>query len=66
MPSLRDITDDLFREEETLRLGGGAEGQERQRRHSRLPVRERLALLLDEDRPFFELGLWAAYGMYAE
>ncbi len=66
MASLRDITDELFREEETLRLGGGAEGQERQRRLGRLPVRERLALLLDEDRPFFELGVWAAYKMYLE
>ncbi|MEX0820235.1 MAG: acyl-CoA carboxylase subunit beta, partial [Pirellulaceae bacterium] len=53
-------------QEETLRQGGGAEGQQRQRRHGRLPVRERLALLLDEGRPFFELGLWAAHGMYAE
>jgi acetyl-CoA carboxylase carboxyltransferase component len=64
--SLRDITDELGREEETLRLGGGADGHERQRRHGRLPVRERLQLLLDEGRPFFELGLWAAYGMYRE
>src|SRR5262245_5816679 len=66
MASLRDITEDLRREEETLRVGGGAEGQERQRRHGRLPVRERLALLLDEGRPFFELGAWAAYQMYPE
>ncbi len=66
MPSLRNITDELGREEETLRLGGGADGQQRQRRHGRLPVRERLALLLDEGRPFFELGLWAAYRMYPD
>jgi acetyl-CoA carboxylase carboxyltransferase component len=62
--SLRDVTAELFREEEALRLGGGADGQQRQRRLGRLPVRERLALLLDEDRPFFELGIWAAYRMY--
>src|SRR5262245_4897633 len=66
MPTLRNIADELSREEETLRQGGGAEGQERQRRHGRLPVRERLALLLDESRPFLELGLWAAYRMYPE
>src|SRR5262245_46928117 len=64
--SLREITDKLFREEETLRQGGGPDGQERQRRHGRLPVRERLDLLLDSDRPFFELGIWAAYRMYSE
>ena len=66
MASLREITDELFREEETLRQGGGAEGQQRQRRLGRLPVRERLALLLDKGRPFFELGVWAAYKMYHE
>lgn len=65
MSSLRDITEELFREEKTLRLGG-ADGQQRQRRHGRLPVRERLALLLDEGRPFFEFGVWAAYRMYPE
>ncbi len=66
MLSLRDITDELFREEETLRQGGGADGQQRQRRLGRLNVRERLTLLLDEGRPFFELGIWAAHKMYAE
>jgi 3-methylcrotonyl-CoA carboxylase beta subunit len=64
--SLRDITDKLFREEETLRLGGGTNGQQRQRRLGRLPVRERLTLLLDAGRPFLELGIWAAHQMYAE
>jgi acetyl-CoA carboxylase carboxyltransferase component len=64
--SLRDITDELFREEETLRKGGGADGQQRQRRLGRLPVRERLALLLDAGSPFFEVGVWAAYKMYPE
>jgi 3-methylcrotonyl-CoA carboxylase beta subunit len=64
--SLRELTDELLREEETLRLGGGADGHERQRRLGRLPVRERLARLLDEGRPFFELGIWAAHRMYSE
>jgi acetyl-CoA carboxylase carboxyltransferase component len=31
-----------------------------------LLVRERLELLLDESRPFLELGVWAAHGMYPE
>ncbi len=66
MPTLHDITGELFREEETLRLGGGADGQKRQRRLGRLPVRERLAMLIDEGSPFMELGIWAAYKMYAE
>ena len=66
MLTLRDVTDELLRHEETLRQGGGSDGQLRQRRHGRLPVRERLTLLLDEGRPFLELAIWAAYKMYAE
>jgi acetyl-CoA carboxylase carboxyltransferase component len=66
LPSLRDLTDDFFREEETLRQGSRADGYQRQRRLGRLPVRERLAGLLDEDCPFFELSIWAAYKMYLE
>jgi 3-methylcrotonyl-CoA carboxylase beta subunit len=64
--SLQNITDDLFREEDSLRVASGAGGASRKRRPGRLPVRERLARLLDPDRPFFELGIWAAHGMYAE
>jgi acetyl-CoA carboxylase carboxyltransferase component len=64
--TLREITEQLFQEEETLRQGGGTDGHQRQRRLGRLPVRERLALLLDEDCPFFELGVWAAHEMYGE
>jgi acetyl-CoA carboxylase carboxyltransferase component len=63
---LRDITEELIAEEGVLRKGGGADGQERQRRLGRLPVRERLAALLDKDLPFFELGVWAAHKMYPE
>ncbi len=66
MSSLREITDELFRDEEALRLGGGTDGQKRQRRLGRLPVRERLAALVDKGSPFFELGIWAAHRMYTE
>ncbi len=66
MPTLRELAEALHPQEAALREGGGAAGQARQRRLGRLPVRERLAALLDPDRPFFELGLWAAHGMYAE
>lgn len=66
MPTLRELTGELLRQDDDIRQGGGAEGQQRQRRHGRLPVRERLELLLDEGRPFLELGLWAAHGMYSE
>lgn|GEM_PF-2915301 len=46
--------------------GGGEAGRERQRKLGRLPVRERLARLLDPGEPVRELGLWAAWKMYPE
>ena len=56
----------IAKEETVLREGGGKAGHERQRKMSRLAVRERLSLLLDKDSPFFEIGLWAAYKMYEQ
>jgi acetyl-CoA carboxylase carboxyltransferase component len=53
-------------EEETIREGGGAKATEAQHKKGRLTARERLALLLDKDTQWLELGLWAAHGMYAE
>lgn len=53
-------------EELEIRLGGGAKAEAAQHAKGRLTVRERLALLLDEGTDLLELGLWAAYGMYAE
>ena len=54
------------KQEEKLRLGGGAAAIERQHGKGRLTARERLALLLDKGAPFLELGLFAAHGMYEE
>lgn len=64
--SLRILTDEILEHEAKLREGGGAAGQERQRRLGRLPVRERIACLVDDPDAFFEVGLWAAYNMYPE
>ncbi len=64
--SLRVITDEVLEQEAKLREGGGPSGHERQRRLGRLPVRERIAQLLDQPDDFLELGLWAAYKMYPD
>ena len=64
--SLRELTKQFAEEEAILREGGGPKGVERQRRHGRLTVRERLEQLLDDPDQFFEIGLWAAYEMYSE
>ena len=49
--SLRSFTDAIMNQEDVLRQGGGEPGQERQRKAGRLPVRERLRLLLDKNSP---------------
>jgi acetyl-CoA carboxylase carboxyltransferase component len=56
----------MLAEEDEIRLGGGPKAAEAQRSKGRLTVRERLKLLIDEGTELFELGLWAAYGMYAD
>lgn len=64
--ALSSLTQEIAGQEHVLREGGGAAGKERQERLGRLTARERLNLLLDDPSSFFELQLWAAYGMYAE
>ncbi len=66
MASLRGLTEQLQRQEEQLRQATASSGSGRAAKQGKLPVRQRLAALLDPDRPFLELGLWAAFGMYAE
>jgi acetyl-CoA carboxylase carboxyltransferase component len=53
-------------EEDLIRQGGGAKAIEAQHTKGRLTARERVKLLLDEGTQLFELGLWAAHGMYSE
>jgi 3-methylcrotonyl-CoA carboxylase beta subunit len=50
----------------TAREGGGPKYLERHREQGKLPVRERLDLLLDPDTPFLELSPLAANGMYGD
>ena len=64
--SLSPLVRRMAEEEATLRLGGGVEAIVRQHAKNRLTARERIAKLIDPDSSFHELGLWAAWGMYAE
>jgi 3-methylcrotonyl-CoA carboxylase beta subunit len=66
VPTLLETCETIRQEEQILLQGGGKSGADRQRKLGRLPVRERLAVLLDRDRPFLELGLWAANRMYPD
>lgn len=63
---LRELVEQYRQTEQKLRLGGGPKAIERQHAKGRLTARERVQRLLDDPGSFMELGLWAAYGMYAE
>jgi len=63
---IASLVADLRRQEAILQQGGGPKAAERQHAKNRLTARERLTLLLDPGTAFFELGLWAAWNMYAE
>lgn len=57
---------EIKNEEESLRQGGGPKAIEAQHKKGRLTARERIARLIDPGTEFFELGLYAAWGMYQE
>ncbi|MGE5360649.1 MAG: carboxyl transferase domain-containing protein [Bacteroidales bacterium] len=61
---MRQLVEDLRKRTTVAGAGGGPRAVERQRAQGKLPVRERLALLLDVGSPFLELSALAASGMY--
>ena len=65
MRALADLVAQVRNEEEKIREGGGPKAIESQHAKNRLTARERINLLADPGS-FFELGLYAAHGMYEE
>src|ERR1700691_5767374 len=65
MRFLADLMSQVRNEGEKICEGGGAKAIENQHAKGRLTARERIELLIDS-RSFFELGVYAAYGMYEE
>lgn len=61
---LRGLTAELRRLEAKLRRGGGHEKIERQHKQGKLTARERIALLLDPETYWQEIGLLVAYDEY--
>ncbi|MBI4545518.1 MAG: acyl-CoA carboxylase subunit beta, partial [Gemmatimonadetes bacterium] len=61
---LEALAAELRELEERLRQGGGPEKVERQHAQGKLTARERLALLLDPDTHFLEVGLLVAFDQY--
>lgn len=51
---------------EKIKLGGGIKSIEKHKSKGKLTARERINLLLDDSKNFFEIGSFAAFGMYEE
>lgn len=51
---------------EVIKQGGGSKALERQRAKGKLPVRERISELLDDDSYFLEIGAFAAWRVYED
>jgi len=66
MRAMADLVAAVRTEQEKIGEGGGMKAIESQHAKGRLTARERIALLLDQDADFFELGVYAAHGMYEE
>ena len=49
-----------------VKLGGGEKAIEKQKAKGKLTARERIDLLLDDPKEFFELSTFAAYDMYKD
>jgi 3-methylcrotonyl-CoA carboxylase beta subunit len=65
MRFMADLVSQIRNEEEKIREGGGAKAIESQHKKGRLTARERIQMLADPGS-FFELGSYAAFGMYEE
>src|SRR3954467_7159236 len=65
MRFLADLMSQVRNEAESICEGGGTKAVENQHAKGRLTARERIGLLADPGT-FFELGLYAAHGMYEE
>src|SRR5260221_12734637 len=66
MRAMAEIVAQLHNDQEKISEGGGAKAIQSQHDKGRLTARERIHLLLDEGTNFFELGRFAAFGMYEE
>ena len=65
MRAMANLVSAVHNEEEEISEGGGAQAVESQHSKGRLTARERIALLADPGS-FFELGIYAADGMYED
>ena len=62
--AMQGLVADLRAKVGEIALGGGEAARARHVERGKLPVRERIRLLLDAGSPFLEFSQLAAYGMY--
>ena len=64
--SYQSLLAEMYDRADEVKLGGGKERIDREHNRGKLTARERIATLLDDEREFMEIGLFAGYGMYEE
>ena len=62
----KNILRKLNAEKEKVKLGGGKKAIEKHKAKGKLTARERISKLVDNEKDFFELSIFAAYDMYKE
>jgi 3-methylcrotonyl-CoA carboxylase beta subunit len=62
----KELLRKLQAEKEKVMLGGGIKAIEKQKGKGKIPARERINLLVDNPKEFYELSTFAAYEMYQE
>ena len=62
----KELLRKLTAAKETVQEGGGKKAIEKHKAKGKLTARERINLLVDDPKKFFELSTFAAYGMYEE
>jgi acetyl-CoA carboxylase carboxyltransferase component len=62
----KELLRKLTAEREKIKLGGGLKAIEKQKEKGKISARERINLLIDDPKDFYELSIFAAYEMYKE
>ncbi len=63
---MKQLLSEMRQQLQRIYEGGGKKSLARQKEKNKLTARERIRYLLDEDKPFLELGAFAGYNMYKE
>ena len=62
----KELLQKLKLEKDKIKLGGGEKSIQKHKAKGKLTARERIALLLDNTKDFYELSTFAAYEMYVD